>query len=108
MAQAADWKPPRDFWIVQRRTWAQHNPHLLALMNSSLTRRRFVQQTSTLTAAAAIAAPAILRSAESPGDKLLVGVMGLGRGLDHCNALLQISNRSEERRVGKECRSRWS
>src|SRR5436853_1089663 len=61
-------------------------------MNPSLNRRRFVQQTATVTAAAALAAPAILRSAESPGDKLLVGVMGLGRGLDHCNALLQISN----------------
>src|SRR5256714_14671060 len=60
-------------------------------MNSSVTRRHFVKQTSTLTAAA-MPAPAILRSAESPGDKLLVGVMGLGRGLDHCNALLQISN----------------
>src|SRR5436853_1758458 len=61
-------------------------------MNPSLNRRRFVQQTATVTAAAALAAPAILRSAESPGDKLVVAVMGLNRGLDHCNALLQISN----------------
>src|SRR6266850_1585103 len=62
-------------------------------MNSSMNRRRFVKQTSTLSAGiAAFASPAILRSAESPGDKLLVGVMGLGRGLDHCNALAQISN----------------
>ena len=61
-------------------------------MNSSMNRRRFVQQTTSFTAAAALAAPAILHSAESPGDKLLVGVMGLGRGLDHCNALAQISN----------------
>src|SRR5438874_2310899 len=62
-------------------------------MNSSLNRRRFVQQTTTLGAGlAALSAPAILRSAESPGDKLLVGVMGLGRGLDHCKGLLEISN----------------
>src|SRR5437763_12871798 len=58
---------------------------------NSLTRRHFVKQTTSLTAAA-LAVPAILRSAASPGDKLLVGVLGLGRGLDHCNALLQISN----------------
>ncbi|MCI0746496.1 MAG: Gfo/Idh/MocA family oxidoreductase, partial [Verrucomicrobia subdivision 3 bacterium] len=35
--------------------------------------------------------PAI-QAAESPGDRLFVGVMGLGRGLDHVNALLQLSN----------------
>src|SRR5215212_8292978 len=61
-------------------------------MNSSMNRRRFVKQTAALSALSTIAAPAILSSAESPGDKLLVGVMGLGRGHDHVNALLQISN----------------
>src|SRR5215212_2261489 len=61
-------------------------------MNSSMNRRRFVKQTAALSALSSIAAPAILSSAQSPGDKLLVGVMGLGRGHDHCNALLQISN----------------
>ena len=33
-----------------------------------------------------------MRGAESPGDRLFVGVMGLGRGKDHVNALLQIPN----------------
>src|SRR3954468_7245666 len=62
-------------------------------MNPSMNRRRFIHRTTAATAGlAAIAAPAILRSAESPGDKLVVAVMGLNRGLDHCNALLQISN----------------
>ena len=28
--------------------------------------------------------------------------------VDHARSMLQISRRSEERRVGKECRSRWS
>ena len=32
------------------------------------------------------------RGAASPGDRLFVGVMGLGRGKDHVNALLQIPN----------------
>src|SRR6478672_5877646 len=59
------------------------------LMNPSIHRRQFVKQTTALSAGlATFGAPAIARSAESPGDKLLVGVMGLGRGLDHCNALL--------------------
>jgi predicted dehydrogenase len=60
-------------------------------MNPSMNRRRFLNQTATA-GLAAMAAPAVLRSAESPGDKLVVAVMGLGRGLDHCNALTQISN----------------
>src|SRR3954468_19340232 len=63
------------------------------LMNPSIHRRQFVKQTTAVTAGlATFGAAAIARSAESPGDKLLVGVMGLGRGLDHCNALTQISN----------------
>src|SRR5436309_11822043 len=61
-------------------------------MNLPISRRRFVQKTATVGSAFALAGPAILRSAESPGDKLLVAVMGLGCGLDHCNALTQISN----------------
>src|SRR5436190_18899267 len=62
-------------------------------MNSPINRRHFVQQTTAAGATlAALGTPAILRSAESPGDRLRVGVMGLGRGLDHCNALAQISN----------------
>ena len=56
-------------------------------------RRQFLKQSTTLTAGlAALGGPAILQSAQSPGEKLVVGVMGLGRGLDHVKALLQIPN----------------
>lgn len=57
----------------------------------STSRRTFLKQTTAATAVASIGFPAV-RAAESPGDKLFVGVMGLGRGMDHINALLQISN----------------
>ena len=59
-------------------------------MNASLNRRRFLKQTSS-TMALLGAAPALI-AAESPGRKLVVGVMGLGRGKDHLSALLQIPN----------------
>jgi predicted dehydrogenase len=50
-------------------------------------RRTFLKTTSL--AAATLAAPRAF-SADSPGRKLIVGVVGLGRGHDHVNALLQI------------------
>jgi predicted dehydrogenase len=61
-------------------------------MKTSITRRRFLKQSSVATAGLA-ALPAIprLRAAESPGNKLVVGVMGLGRGADHVRALLGIA-----------------
>jgi predicted dehydrogenase len=58
---------------------------------SSTSRRTFLKHTAAAGAIASIGFPAI-QAAESPGDKLLVGCMGLGRGLDHVNAILQISN----------------
>src|SRR5262245_57722783 len=58
---------------------------------STTSRRRFIKQTAAAGAVASIGFPAI-RAAESPGDRLLVGVMGLGSGLAHVNALLQLSN----------------
>jgi predicted dehydrogenase len=81
----------RPRFLPELKTGADYSVSLL--MNPSIDRRQFVKQTAALSASlATFGAPAIARSAESPGDKLLVGVMGLGRGLDHCNALLQISN----------------
>lgn len=60
---------------------------------SSTDRRGFLKQTAVLGAGAAVlGAPAILRGAESPGDLLRVGVVGLSRGLAHVKALQQISN----------------
>jgi predicted dehydrogenase len=58
---------------------------------TSTSRRKFLKQTAAASAIASMGFPAI-QAAESPGERLFVGVMGLGRGLDHINALLQISN----------------
>lgn len=68
---------------------AKHEP--IIPMDSN--RRHFLKQSTALTAGlAALGGPAILESAQSPGERLVVGVMGLGRGLDHVRALLQIPN----------------
>ena len=62
-------------------------------MHSPSTRRTFVKRT-TLYSFGLAALPLIGRAqtTKSPGEKLVVGVMGLGRGLDHVKALQQISN----------------
>src|SRR5947207_2153193 len=62
-------------------------------MNTQHTRRDFVKR-STVFSLGLAAAPLIsrVRAAESPGERLVVGVMGLGRGLDHVKALQQLSN----------------
>jgi predicted dehydrogenase len=54
-------------------------------------RRTFLKQAATVTAVTSIGFPSI-RAAESPGDRLFVGVVGLSRGMDHVKALLGISN----------------
>src|SRR5580658_10307399 len=58
--------------------------------NQSINRRRFLGQSGALLAGLA-AGPAILRAADS-GKKLVIGVMGLGRGLDHVKACLGLSD----------------
>ncbi len=62
-------------------------------MNSTLPRREFVKRT-TLYSFGFAAAPWLARAQapKSPGEKLVVGVMGLGRGSAHVEALQQISN----------------
>ena len=62
-------------------------------MNSNQTRRDFVRKTTVFSFGLA-AAPLATRAqvSKSPGEKLIVGVMGLGRGGDHIRALQQISN----------------
>lgn len=59
-------------------------------MNTPHNRRRFLQQTAS--AAALLAAAPTVVAADSPARKIIVGVMGLGRGKDHLGALLQIPN----------------
>lgn len=62
-------------------------------MHSTSTRRTFVKR-ATFYSFGLAAYPLIGRAqtTKSPGEKLVVGVMGLGRGLDHVKALQQISN----------------
>ena len=61
-------------------------------MKAPITRRRFVKRAATATAlAAAFGAPAILRS-QSPSERIVIGVMGLGRGLDHVRSSLTLKN----------------
>lgn len=62
-------------------------------MSTQHTRRDFVKRTTVFSFGLA-AAPLVARAqtSKSPGEKLVVGVMGLGRGADHVKALQQISN----------------
>lgn len=70
------------------RTLAVHSP-----MNPPLHQRDFVKRTS-LSSFGLAAAPLLARAqtTKSPGQKLVVGVMGLGRRLDHVKALQQVPN----------------
>ena len=58
-----------------------------------LHRRAFLART-TIYSFGLAAAPLLARAqtSKSPGEKLVVGVMGLGRGFDHVKALQQIAN----------------
>lgn len=62
-------------------------------MNTQQTRRDFVKRTTVFSFGLA-AAPLLGRAqtSKSPGEKLVVGVMGLSRGADHIRALQQIPN----------------
>ena len=56
----------------------------------SIPRRRFLQTTGTLATLLALRqAPTVLRAAEGTG-RVRVAVLGLGRGMDHISAYLQI------------------
>lgn len=62
-------------------------------MSNSIPRREFLKQSTLLGASLATVTPlARLRAAESPGDKIVAGVMGLGRGMAHVEALLALPN----------------
>ncbi len=62
-------------------------------MSTPQSRRDFVKRTTFFSFGLATA-PLVARAqtSKSPGEKLIVGVMGLGRGKDHVRALQQISN----------------
>jgi predicted dehydrogenase len=61
-------------------------------MNTSISRRKFFHQTTLAGAGALVVGSAHSRAALSPGDKIVAGVMGLGRGMGHIQALLGIPN----------------
>src|SRR5436309_1834422 len=63
---------------------SSHRPH-------TLDRRNFLRGGSALVAGLA-AGPAFLRGADAASKKLVIGVLGLGRGLDHVRACLGISD----------------
>src|SRR6185503_8118428 len=62
-------------------------------MNAQQNRRDFVKR-STVFSFGLAAAPLVsrVRAADSPGEKLRVGVMGLGRGMGHVKALQGLAN----------------
>jgi predicted dehydrogenase len=62
-------------------------------MNTKPNRRDFIKRTTVFSFGfAALPLAPRVRAAESPGEKLIVGVMGLGRGFDHVQAVQKISN----------------
>ena len=62
-------------------------------MNSSpVSRRRFVQSTGALGAVLALSKPPALLPAESPGNRVVVGVVGLSRGMAHVAGHLGVNN----------------
>jgi predicted dehydrogenase len=62
-------------------------------MHSPSTRRHFIQRATVYSFGfAALPFAAKAQTNKSPGERLVVGVMGLGRGLDHVKALQQIAN----------------
>ena len=62
-------------------------------MDPPIARRTFLKHSTILGAAvAARSASFSARAADAPNNRLGVAVMGLGRGLDHIRALLQIPN----------------
>ena len=63
-------------------------------MQTPHTRRTFIRRTALAAGAtAALGLRPRLRAADSPGDKIIVGIMGVnGRGTDHARALSGISN----------------
>ncbi|MFA6543545.1 MAG: Gfo/Idh/MocA family oxidoreductase [Limisphaerales bacterium] len=62
-------------------------------MNSSpVSRRHFVQSTGALGAILALGRPPAVMPAESPGNRVVVGVVGLSRGMAHVAGHLGVSN----------------
>src|SRR5687768_294004 len=61
-------------------------------MNTPISRRKFFHQATLAGTGALVLGATRSRAALSPGDKIVAGVMGLGRGMGHVEALLGIPN----------------
>ena len=62
-------------------------------MKHSMTRRTFIRDSAKVTAAgSALKAPFLGRAQSSPSNRIVVGVMGLGRGMAHINNSLALAD----------------
>ena len=61
-------------------------------MKDSIPRRQFLKQTAVLGVAAVAWTPSVVHAAKGPNDKIVVGVMGLSRGLAHVASYLTLPN----------------
>src|SRR5260221_8967380 len=85
-------------------------------LSTSLSRRSFLKNAAVATAAFSIVPRFVLggKGFIAPSDTLYIAGIGVGgKGESDLtgfakNPKAKIAFRSEERRVGKECRSRWS
>ncbi|NDA67798.1 MAG: gfo/Idh/MocA family oxidoreductase, partial [Verrucomicrobia bacterium] len=62
------------------------------MKSSALTRRQFAQSTGALGAVLALSKPPSVLPAESPGNRVVVGVVGLSRGMAHVAGHLGVNN----------------
>ena len=62
------------------------------MKSSVLTRRQFAQSTGALGTIIALGRPPSVLPAESPGNRVIVGVMGLSRGMAHVAGHLGVKN----------------
>src|SRR5207249_7907821 len=106
-------KPDIGHWVLQcsARAPRAKKTELFAMKTfvsrSKISRRRFIAA-----AAAAVAAPSFIPASAlgkdgqpAPSERIVVGIVGWGMmGPANTEGLMA---RSEERRVGKECQSRW-
>ncbi len=61
-------------------------------MNDSIPRRQFIKHTAVVGAAAAAWTPSVGRAAKGANAKIVVGVMGLSRGMAHVANYLELPN----------------
>src|SRR5256885_15996619 len=101
-------QPPQQSWLLERRAAAgdatcEVRKEPVHRIDAEMRKRPRLLPESRASKAAV----------ESPGSERMPGVIGdvastYGAGHEAADAAVGRRHRSEERRVGKECRSRWS